>query len=217
MSSAPVVAPELDAARAVPSGPALAVKRAMDVVLSLAGLVVTAPLLGVVLLLARLGSRGSPIFRQQRVGQGGRLFTIMKVRTMRHDAEAEGPQFPRRRDGRVTRLGSILRPLGIDELPQLWNVLRGDMSLVGPRPEQPLFARQFAERIPGFEDRHLVRPGITGWAQVNGLRGDVPIEDRVRHDLEYLRRWSLLLDVEILVRTIGVIWRDASEVSRTGR
>jgi exopolysaccharide biosynthesis polyprenyl glycosylphosphotransferase len=193
---------------------ALATKRLIDGTLALAGLCATAPLMAAAAALVRLESPGSPIFRQERIGLGGRRFTMFKLRTMCADAERAGPQWPSAHDPRVTRIGSMLRPAGIDELPQLWNVLVGDMSLVGPRPEQPTFVERFEREHPGYGTRHAVRPGLTGWAQVNGLRGDVPIGERLRCDLEYIQRWSVTLDLGIILRTVGVVASDALRALR---
>ncbi|MGD0675037.1 MAG: sugar transferase [Polyangiaceae bacterium] len=176
---------------------ARAVKRLVDIALASSGLVLTAPLLTALAALIPLDSPGPPLFRQERTGLGQRAFTLVKLRTM--DTEK-----------RVTRLGHLLRPLGLDELPQLWNVLKGDMSLIGPRPEVPSRVERYDEEFPGFRDRHLMRPGITGWAQVNGLRGDKsPIGERLRFDAQYIRTWSLALDVRIFMRTGSTVVRDA--------
>lgn len=179
-----------------------AAKRVFDLVFGAVFLLLLSPLMGLVAV-AVWTTTGRPIlFRQERMGLDGRPFEILKFRTMRHDAEAEtGPVFSAPGDARVTSVGRWLRRLSLDELPQLWNVLRGDMSLVGPRPERDAFIREFRERYPAYMQRHAVKAGMTGWAQVHGLRGDTSIEERLRLDLEYVDRWSLLLDVEILGRT----------------
>jgi lipopolysaccharide/colanic/teichoic acid biosynthesis glycosyltransferase len=143
------------------------------------------------------------------MGLDGRLFWILKFRTMIPDAEAEtGPTWADPDDPRRTRLGTWLRCSNLDELPQLWNVLRGEMSLVGPRPERPEFIEQFRKQLPGYMLRHKVKAGMTGWAQVNGWRGQTSIEKRLEHDIEYVRRWSLWLDLKILARTIFRSFRD---------
>ena len=141
----------------------------------------------------------------------GRTFEILKFRTMRADAELEGAVMASRGDPRRTRLGGFLRSVSIDELPQLFNVLRGDMSLVGPRPERPVFIEEFRRQIPRYHLRHKVKAGITGWAQVNGLRGQTSIQKRIEYDLYYIEHWSLLLDLKILVRTAlgGFLSRNA--------
>jgi lipopolysaccharide/colanic/teichoic acid biosynthesis glycosyltransferase len=145
------------------------------------------------------------LYAQERLGRDGHRFTIYKFRSMPVDAEADGPVWATRGDDRATPLGAVLRRYSLDELPQLWNVLRGDMSLVGPRPERPFFAEQFGTAIPRYDDRHLVRSGLTGWAQVNGLRGDVDMEARTRYDLQYIETWSVLLDMRILAMTLATI------------
>ena len=133
----------------------------------------------------------------------GRLFRIFKFRTMQADAEVQGAQMASAADPRTTRLGGTLRRLSIDELPQLWNVLRGDMSLVGPRPERPVFIEEFRRQIPRYHLRHKVKAGLTGWAQINGLRGQTSIEKRIEYDLYYIENWSMLLDLKILARTVA--------------
>ncbi|MFQ5698521.1 MAG: undecaprenyl-phosphate glucose phosphotransferase [Myxococcota bacterium] len=186
------------------------VKRSFDLVASALGLVLTAPLLGALAIAIKLDDPDGPVlFRQQRVGLDGRPFTILKLRTMVPDAEAEtGARWATRDDPRRTRIGAWLRHLNLDELPQLWNVVRGDMSLVGPRPERPEFTQVFGSRLPGYMIRHKVRSGITGWAQVRGLRGRTSIERRLEADIEYLRRWSLGFDLKILALTVVRAFRD---------
>ncbi len=177
-------------------------KRVEDVVGALAGLLVAAPLVTVMAVRIRRESPGPVFFRQTRCGYGGKPFTIYKLRSMRVDAEAEtGAVFADVNDPRRTRVGAWMRAHNVDELPQFWNVLKGDMSLVGPRPERPEFVEQFSSDIAHYMRRHVCRPGITGWAQVHGLRGNTSIEDRLRHDLWYLENWSVALDVKILLRT----------------
>ena len=178
-------------------------KRAEDVVGAAIGLVLTAPVLAVAALAIRKTSPGPVFYRQERCGENGRSFTVYKLRSMRVDAEqASGPVWASEDDPRRTKVGAFLRRHNIDELPQLWNVLRGDMSLVGPRPERPHFVEQFREDIGGYMWRHVSKPGITGWAQVNGLRGNTSIEERIKYDLFYLENWSLALDFKILLRTL---------------
>ena len=177
-------------------------KRGLDIAGSLLLLVLSLPLMPILALLVRLDTRGPLFYAQERVGMGGKRFRLIKLRTMVHGAETDsGPTWSRHRDPRVTRVGGWLRCTGLDELPQLWNVLKADMSLVGPRPERPFFVEKFRREIPGYEGRHRVKPGITGWAQVSGMRGDTPVVERVRLDLEYVRRQSLGLDLSILLRT----------------
>jgi exopolysaccharide biosynthesis polyprenyl glycosylphosphotransferase len=177
-------------------------KRTLDIAVSAVALVVLAPLLGLIALAVRLDSRGPALYRQRRLGRDGREFEILKFRSMPPDAEkATGPVRARRRDGRPTRVGGWLRRTSFDELPQLWNVLKGEMSLVGPRPERSHFVEEFRRRIPGYLDRHGVKSGLTGWAQVHGLRGDTSIEERTRYDIWYVENWSVRLDLKILILT----------------
>ncbi len=186
-------------------------KRAFDMILSALFLALLAPLLLLVALLVKLTSPGPMLYRQERVGLDGKPFRMLKLRTMRHQAEQDGPRFAEPEDPRVTRLGSLLRRTSIDELPQLLNVLAGDMSLVGPRPERPIFIDKFRRHIPRYQLRHMVKAGMTGWAQIHGLRGQTSIEKRVEYDLYYIEHWSLLLDLRILARTLagGFLSRNA--------
>jgi Undecaprenyl-phosphate glucose phosphotransferase len=187
------------------------VKRIFDLILSALLLVVLSPLLAVLALLVTL-SPGPILFEQERVGLDGKPFRMLKFRTMRADAEAQGgPQFAQAKDPRVTLVGGFLRRSSLDELPQLWNVFKGDMSLVGPRPERPIFIDQFRRHIPRYQLRHMVKAGMTGWAQIHGLRGNTSIQKRVEYDLYYIEHWSLLLDLRILARTIafGFLSRNA--------
>ncbi len=179
------------------------VKRLEDVVGGAVGLLLSAPVLAVAALVIKRTSPGPIFFSQERCGEHGRPFTLYKLRTMRADAEAAtGPVWARPNDDRRTRIGAYLRERNIDELPQFWNVLRGDMSLVGPRPERPHFVEKFKEDIGRYMWRHVSKPGLTGWAQVNGLRGDTSLEERIRYDLYYLENWSLSFDFKILMRTV---------------
>jgi Undecaprenyl-phosphate glucose phosphotransferase len=177
-------------------------KRSFDLVGSAGALLVLSPIwTGIAL--AILASSGRPIFyRQRRMGHDGHVFQMFKFRSMKRDAEAEGPGWTTAGDPRRTRLGRWLRKRNLDELPQLINVLRGEMSLVGPRPERPTFIEEFRREIPGYMLRHKVRAGMTGWAQVHGWRGDTSIHERVEHDLYYIQRWSFWLDLRILVMTL---------------
>ena len=186
------------------------VKRAFDIACSLFGLILLSPVLAVLAILVKLDSPGPVFYAQERVGLNGRRFRMFKFRSMRVDAERGGPGWTVKDDPRRTRIGSTLRRLSLDELPQLWNVLMGDMSLVGPRPEQPQFVQEFRGSIPRYMLRHHVKAGMTGWAQVNGLRGDTPLEDRIRYDLYYLQNWSLWFDVRILFLTVARVFKDAS-------
>ena len=177
-------------------------KRLEDVAGALVGLLVSAPVVLVAAPLIKRSSPGPIFYRQVRCGIAGQPFTIFKLRTMPVDAEAEtGPVWATPDDPRRTRVGEFLRKWNLDELPQFWNVLAGDMSLVGPRPERPHFVEQFKDDVGHYMTRHVSRPGMTGWAQVNGLRGDTSIEDRVQHDLYYLENWSLSFDLKILLQT----------------
>ncbi len=184
------------------------VKRMMDVAVSLVVLAVFAPIWLVVAVAIKVDSRGPVLYRQQRVGRDGKLFTIYKFRSMVENAESEtGPKWAERDDPRITRVGHILRKLRIDEIPQFINVLKGDMSLVGPRPERPFFVEQFKKEIPLYLRRTQVRPGITGWAQIKG-KYDRSLEDvkrKLKYDLYYLENMSLKLDLKILVRTFYVM------------
>ncbi len=190
----------------------LALKRLMDVTLSAIGLVVLSGPLLLIALLVKLSDPRAPVFyTQERVGLDGKPFHMIKFRTMRPDAEADtGPVWAKRGDPRRTRLGAILRRTSLDELPQLINVLIGEMSLVGPRPERPYFVQQFAELIPRYDERHREKAGITGWAQVNGLRGNTSIEERTAYDLWYVENWTLWLDIKILLRSLLVIFKDSN-------
>lgn len=178
-------------------------KRAMDIVLSAVGLLVIAPLWAAIALLVRLNSPGPAVYRQHRVGRDGRTFVMYKFRSMREDAEGEsGPVWATEDDTRATRVGRYLRRLSLDELPQLVNVLKGEMSLVGPRPEREYFVSRFETAIPRYLDRHRVKSGMTGWAQVHRLRGNTPIGERTEYDIFYVENWSIWLDLRILWLTV---------------
>ncbi|MHB1325414.1 MAG: undecaprenyl-phosphate glucose phosphotransferase [Thermoleophilia bacterium] len=186
------------------------VKRTMDIVISLLVLVVMAPLFLLIVLAIRLDSPGSVLYRQVRLGKNERPFEILKFRSMRQDAEKGEPGWSTAGDIRRTRMGRIIRPLGIDELPQLINVIKGEMSLVGPRPERPEHVERFVREIAAYASRHRVRPGLTGWAQINGLRGDTDIVERVEHDIYYIENWNPWLDIKILLKTVlNFVDRDA--------
>ena len=177
-------------------------KRAEDILGAIVGLLVSAPVIAIAAPFIKRSSPGPVFYSQIRCGIGGEPFTIYKLRTMPVDAEAvSGPVWTSENDTRRTRVGAFLRRWNLDELPQFWNVLRGDMSLVGPRPERPHFVEQFKNEVGHYMTRHLSRPGITGWAQVNGMRGDTSIRDRVQYDLYYLENWSLSFDFKILLQT----------------
>ncbi|MFO0879586.1 MAG: undecaprenyl-phosphate glucose phosphotransferase [Gemmataceae bacterium] len=188
------------------------VKRIMDVVLSAVGLLVLSPLLALIALLVKLSSPGPIFYRQERCGLNGQSFWMLKFRSMRADAEKEtGAVWTVKNDNRRTRLGTFLRQSSLDELPQLWNVLRGDMSLVGPRPERPVFIAQFQKTIPNYMARHCVKAGITGWAQVHGWRGNTSLRKRIEYDLYYITHWTPWLDIQILWMTVwkGLVHHNA--------
>ena len=178
-------------------------KRVFDLVFGGLGLAVAAPIMLAIAVGLRLTTSGPVLYHQERMGVDGRRFRMLKFRTMRVDAEAEtGPVWARPDDPRRTALGVFLRRTSLDELPQLFNVLRGEMSLVGPRPERPSFVEEFRRRVPGYMLRHKVKAGITGWAQINGWRGNTSIERRIECDLYYIERWSLGFDLKILLQTL---------------
>lgn len=183
-------------------------KRFVDLFVSFFLLVVFWPLFILVAFIIKLDSKGTVFYRQKRVGIDGYEYVLIKFRTMYMEAEKEtGPVWTVKNDSRVTRIGRILRRTSIDELPQLINVLKGEMSLVGPRPERPYFVKQFRSQIPKYLERHRVKSGMTGWAQVNGLRGEVSIEKRTQYDIYYVENWSFLFDIKILIMTIWAIMK----------
>lgn len=182
-------------------------KRASDMVIAGLGLLLLSPVLGLIALLVRLSSPGPVLYGQERVGMGGKLFQMHKFRSMRTEAEAEtGPVWASRADPRRTGVGRLLRRFSFDELPQLWDVLTGSMSMVGPRAERPNFVTEFTSLLPRYDDRHRVRPGMTGWAQANDLRGQTPVEERLIYDLYYIENWSLAFDLKILLITVFRVW-----------
>ena len=184
-----------------------AAKRVVDLLLAAVGLLLAAPLMALTALAVRLESPGAVLYRQERVGENGRVFTLCKFRSMRTDAESGTPVWAKERDDRVTRIGRFIRLTRLDELPQLWNVLRGDMSFVGPRPERPFFVEQLAAVIPFYMERHAVKPGVTGWAQVKYRYGS-SVEDameKLRYDLYYIKHLSIVFDLTIVVDTVKVI------------
>jgi putative colanic acid biosynthesis UDP-glucose lipid carrier transferase len=187
-------------------------KRMVDICGALFALLVFSPVMFVVSVLVPLSSPGPVFYRQERMGLDGRTFMMLKFRSMPVDAEKKtGAVFASAADGRATWLGKFLRKTSLDELPQFFNVLKGDMSLVGPRPERPVFVNDFRRKIPGYFLRHKVKAGITGWAQVNGWRGDTSIEKRIECDLYYIQNWSLWFDFRILLLTFvrGFIHKNA--------
>ena len=178
------------------------VKRVFDIAVSLVAIVVTSPIMLVSAVLIKCGSPGPVILRQRRVGYNRKEFIIYKFRTMVHQAQRHSDtKWTTREDDRRTKIGAFLRRTSLDELPNLFNILIGDMSIVGPRPERPFFVEQFKEQIPKYMVKHQVRPGLTGWAQVHGWRGDTSISERIRHDIYYIENWSLLLDIRIMFMT----------------
>jgi Undecaprenyl-phosphate glucose phosphotransferase len=178
-------------------------KRAIDIAISTAALVVLAIPFCLISALIKLTSQGPVFYRQERMGLDGHPFMIHKFRSMHHDAERHtGPVFASHDDPRRTTIGKILRRSNVDELPQFWNVLKGEMSIVGPRPERPLFVAEFKDKIPQYMLRHKVKAGITGWAQVNGWRGNTSIEKRIEYDLYYIENWSVRLDLKIMWLTL---------------
>jgi exopolysaccharide biosynthesis polyprenyl glycosylphosphotransferase len=182
----------------------LIIKRFFDIILSLIGLILAMPIILITAIAIKLESEGPVFFLQERTGLNGKTFKIIKLRSMRVDAEKNGPQWAQKNDSRVTKVGKFIRKTRIDELPQLINVLKGDMSILGPRPERPVFVKQFSKEIPGFEKRLLVKPGLTGWAQVNGGY-DITPEEKLKYDLHYINNMSLLLDLKIILKTIKVV------------
>jgi lipopolysaccharide/colanic/teichoic acid biosynthesis glycosyltransferase len=179
-----------------------------DVLIASVALVITAPVIGAVYVAQRVAGGGPAFFRQMRLGEGGELFEILKFRTMVESAESTGAVWASEHDARITPIGHILRRTRLDELPQLWNVLRGEMSIVGPRPERPEFVDLLSTTVPFWTRRHLVKPGITGWAQIRrGYTADVDgTADKLGYDLYYLKYRSLLFDLAIATRTIGIVF-----------
>ena len=187
-------------------------KRGADIVFSLIAILLTSPLMLVIVAVTKLTSKGPVFYRQARMGLDGREFQMLKFRSMRIDAEKEtGPVWAKENDPRRTRFGSFLRRTSLDELPQFFSVLKGDMSIVGPRPERPVFIEEFRRKIPKYMLRHKMKAGITGWAQVNGWRGNTSLEKRIEYDLFYIKNWSLFFDLKIMWLTIwkGLISKNA--------
>ena len=179
------------------------IKRLLDLILSLAACVVLAIPMGIIALWIKKDSPGPVFFKQRRVGRGKKCFNILKFRTMRGDTPHDVPtHLLKNADSYITKSGAFLRRTSLDELPQLFNVLKGDMSLVGPRPERPQFVEKFREEIPRYMIKHQVRPGMTGWAQINGYRGDTSIRKRIEYDIYYIENWSMTLDLKILFLTV---------------
>ena len=178
------------------------IKRIMDVAGSLLGILITSPIMLAAVILIKLTSPGPVIFKQERVGLHNKPFDMYKFRTMERQPPGEEKKaWTVRNDPRVTPVGRFLRRTSLDELPQLFNILRGNMSLVGPRPERPHFVEKFKEEIPRYMVKHQVRPGLTGWAQVNGLRGDTSIRKRIEYDIYYIENWTIWFDLKIILMT----------------
>lgn len=191
-------------------------KRGFDLVLASAVLVLAAPIIAAVAIGVRLSSPGRVLFRQQRVGRNGDTFNLLKFRSMVVNSDSD-TTWHVGSDPRVTRFGGLLRRTSLDELPQLWNVVCGDMSLVGPRPERPHFVEVFGESVRGYGDRHRVAAGMTGWSQIHGLRGDTSIADRAMFDNYYVENWSLWLDIRIIARTMSSVLHARSEPGDAGQ
>jgi exopolysaccharide biosynthesis polyprenyl glycosylphosphotransferase len=179
------------------------VKRLLDIAGATLGLLLSAPIMAIFGALVYLESPGPILYRQRRIGRNGKIFDMLKIRSMRLDAEKDGKVgWSTKDDPRRLRVGTFMRRWNIDEIPQFWNVLKGEMSLVGPRPERPELIRNFKHQIPHYNVRHTVKPGITGWAQVNGFRGDTDLTERITHDLYYVEHWNLLFDIRLMFLTI---------------
>ena len=184
------------------------IKRALDIVFSALLFAVLSPLMLLTIIVIKIDSAGSAIFKQERVGLKGKAFVIYKFRSMRIDAEMGGPVWASKSDSRTTRIGRFIRKYRVDELPQLVNIMRGDMSFVGPRPEREYFYEKFTQRIPDFRSRLAVKPGLTGWAQVNGGY-DIGPAQKLKYDKEYISGFSFRMDLRIVLRTFGVVLRGA--------
>jgi exopolysaccharide biosynthesis polyprenyl glycosylphosphotransferase len=180
-------------------------KRMFDVFFALIGLILALPIILITMIAIKLESPGPALFYQERVGEKGRVFKVIKLRSMTVDAEKNGAQWAQKNDPRVTKVGAFIRKTRIDELPQLINVLKGEMSIIGPRPERPIFTEKFEREIPGFSQRLAVKPGLTGWAQINGGY-DISPREKLMYDLYYIRNMSFLLDLKIAIKTIKVIF-----------
>ena len=183
----------------------LVAKRVFDIVCSFLGLLILAIPMMIIALIITIDSPGAPIFKQERLGINGKPFMIYKFRSMRLDAEENGPQWADEQDPRCTHFGQILRRTRLDELPQFYNILRGDMSFVGPRPERAYFYGEFEKYIPGFSNRLMVVPGLTGYAQVNGGYSLKP-EEKIIYDMEYIEHRSVLMDVKCIIKTVSLIF-----------
>ncbi|WP_017413636.1 sugar transferase [Clostridium tunisiense] len=180
-------------------------KRLLDIIVSIMGIILAAPIIFITCILVIVESPGNPIFKQERAGRKSKEFNILKIRSMYLDAEKNGPQWADKEDSRVTKIGKFIRKTRIDELPQLFNVLKGDMSIVGPRPEREVFIREFEKTIPNFRQRVQIKPGLTGLAQVNGGY-DISAKEKLMWDLIYIEKRSLYLDIIIILKTFSVIF-----------
>ena len=188
------------------------IKRVTDIVCSILAIILTAPFITVIAIMVRLESKGRIFYVQERVGLDGKIFHMMKFRSMRDDAEmTSGPVWAKEDDDRRTWVGTILRKTSLDELPQFFNILKGDMSFVGPRPERPIFVKDFRKTIPRYMLRLKMKAGLTGWAQINGWRGNTSLEKRIEYDLYYIKNWSLWFDLKIIIMTLwkGILNRHA--------
>lgn len=182
----------------------IGMKYILDYMFSITGIILTFPIILIFSLLIILESPGSPFYYQERLGFNGKKFKVMKLRSMRNDAEKNGAKWAEKNDPRITRIGLFIRKTRIDELPQLLNILKGEMSLVGPRPERPIFTEMFEKEIPGFKKRLKVKPGLTGWAQVNGGYEITPRE-KLELDIYYINHSSIMLDLNIILKTVKVV------------
>jgi len=183
-----------------------------DKLLALAILILILPVLIIIAISVKLSSPGPILYRQKRISWNNKEFYMLKFRSMRIDAEREsGAVWAKKGENRATKIGSFLRKTSLDELPQFFNVIMGDMSIVGPRPERPVFVEQFKDEIPMYMKKHMVKAGITGWAQINGLRGNTDLKQRIEHDIYYIENWSLLFDIKIIILTIfkGFVHKNA--------
>ncbi|HFK1750831.1 TPA: sugar transferase [Bacillus cereus] len=182
----------------------LGIKYILDVIFALLGLIILTPVILIFSLLIILESPGSPFYLQERLGLHGKRFNVIKLRSMRNDAEKNGAKWAEKNDPRITKIGLFIRKTRIDELPQLFNILKGEMSLVGPRPERPIFTEKFEREIPGFKTRLEVKPGLTGWAQVNGGYEITP-KEKLKLDIYYINHASIILDFKIIIKTVRVV------------
>jgi len=182
------------------------VKRGFDLLFASLILLLSSPMIILIALLIKLSSKGPIFYLQERIGLDGNVFKVIKFRSMRIDAEqTTGPVWSQKDDPRTTQLGRFLRRFSLDEIPQLLNVMKGDMSVVGPRPERPHFVEKFKKQVPRYLERHRVKTGMTGWAQVNGLRGNASIAERTKYDIYYIEHWSLVFDLKIILKTIHAV------------